>query len=55
MSDSVAARKYVDGIYIPVALLVVGTLMLKQKFVPYAAALAVVLGGLKFVTMRKPK
>lgn len=47
------SRKYLDGIIIPVSLLVVGTLIVKRDWTPYAAVLAVALGTLKFFNMRK--
>jgi cytochrome-b5 reductase len=40
-------KAYVDGIYIPSGLLVVGTLIVKREWVPYAILLALVLGGYK--------
>ncbi|EAQ91415.1 hypothetical protein CHGG_03350 [Chaetomium globosum CBS 148.51] len=48
MSDSLLARKYVDGIYIPLGLLVVGTAIVKREWTAYALLLGIVLGGIKF-------
>jgi cytochrome-b5 reductase len=45
--------KYVHGVYIPSALLLVGTYIVKSEWLPYAAALALVLGGYKFFSSRK--
>ncbi|KXX78212.1 NADH-cytochrome b5 reductase 1 [Madurella mycetomatis] len=48
MSDSLLARKYIDGIYIPVGLLVVGTAIVKREWTVYALLLGIVLGSVKF-------
>lgn len=40
-------RKYIDGVYIPSALLVFGCLIVKQEWVPYSIVLALLLGGYK--------
>jgi cytochrome-b5 reductase len=40
-------KAYVDGVYIPSGLLIVGTLIVKREWVPYAILLALVLGGYK--------
>ncbi|KAK4212411.1 hypothetical protein QBC37DRAFT_194401 [Rhypophila decipiens] len=55
MSESVLSRKYFDGIYIPAGLLVVGSLLTKPEWAPYAALLAVALGALKFFNMQPKK
>ena len=47
MSNDLFSKKYVDGVYIPSGLLVVGCLIVKREWVPYAVALALVLGGYK--------
>jgi cytochrome-b5 reductase len=41
------APEYVHGVYIPSALLVVGCAIVKKEWIPYAIALAAVLGGWK--------
>jgi cytochrome-b5 reductase len=41
------APQYVHGVYIPSALLIVGVAIIKQEWLPYAVALAAVLGGVK--------
>ncbi|KAJ4290277.1 NADH-cytochrome b5 reductase [Kalmusia sp. IMI 367209] len=41
------ATQYVQGVYIPSALLIVGTAIVKKEWLPFAAALAVILGGWK--------
>ncbi|KAK0710889.1 hypothetical protein B0H67DRAFT_516543 [Lasiosphaeris hirsuta] len=48
MSDSLLARKYFDGIYIPAGLLVFGTAIVKREWVVYAILAAIALGSLKF-------
>jgi len=41
------APQYVHGVYIPSALLLVGTAIVRKEWLPYAAVLALVLGGWK--------
>lgn len=41
------SKKYIDGVYIPSALLLVGCAIVKASWLPYAALLAVALGGYK--------
>lgn len=41
------SKKYIDGVYIPSGLLVVGCLIVKREWVPYAIVLALALGGYK--------
>lgn len=41
------ASQYVQGVYIPSALLIAGTAIVKKEWLPFAAALAVILGGWK--------
>lgn len=53
MSESWLSRKMFDGIYIPVGLLVVGTIIMKRDWTPYAVVLALFLGGIKAYRMRK--
>lgn len=52
MADSLLARKYFDGIYIPSGLLVVGTLIVKKEWAPYAVLVAILLGSIKFYNSR---
>ncbi|KAK3900131.1 hypothetical protein C8A05DRAFT_45972 [Staphylotrichum tortipilum] len=52
MSDSLFARKYIDGIYIPLGLLVVGTAIVKIEWTGYALILGVLLGSIKFINSR---
>lgn len=44
--------RYVDGIYIPSALLVVGTLLIKKEYWPFAIAAAAGLSGYKLFRSR---
>jgi len=53
MSASPAAKNpylsssYINGVYIPSGLLIVGTLIVKKEWLPFAVAIALVLGGWK--------
>lgn len=53
MADSLVARKYFDGIYIPMGLIVFGTFITKREWSLYAVILALSLGAWKFTSMRK--
>jgi len=53
MSDGALSKRYVDGIYIPSALLVVGCLIVKREWVPYAVAVAALLSGYKLWSSSK--
>jgi len=53
MADSLLARKYFDGIYIPFGLLVVGTVIVKREWTAYAVLLGLVLGGWKYYNNRR--
>jgi hypothetical protein len=46
------SKYHVNGIYIPAFLLLLGTAICKIEWVPYAAILAVVLGGWQFYDLR---
>jgi cytochrome-b5 reductase len=41
------SSQYVNGVYIPAGLLIVGTAIMKKEWVPFAVALAAVLGAYK--------
>ncbi|QDS69562.1 NADH-cytochrome b5 reductase [Venturia effusa] len=43
----ILATQYVQGVYIPSGLLILGTFIIKQEWLPYAVALAAVLGSWK--------
>lgn len=47
------SRQYVDGVYIPSTLIIVGTLIVKRALLPYAVALAFVLGAWKVYNNRE--
>lgn len=47
------SRQYVNFIYVPGALLLVGTAIINKQWIPYAAALAGVLGAWQYFDMRK--
>ena len=49
MGDSLASKKFVDGIYIPAGLLVIGTVIVKREWTPYAVLLALALGVYKYL------
>ncbi|KAH6624252.1 hypothetical protein B0J18DRAFT_172482 [Chaetomium sp. MPI-SDFR-AT-0129] len=48
MAHPLLARKYVDGIYIPLGLLVFGTAIVKTAWTGYALLVGIILGALKF-------
>lgn len=39
--------EYINGVYIPSGLLIVGTLIVKQDWLPFAVILALALGAVK--------
>lgn len=47
------SKAYVDGIYIPSGLLILGCFIVKKDWLPFAVALAAVLGGYKIWSSRK--
>ncbi|KOS18406.1 NADH-cytochrome b5 reductase 1 [Escovopsis weberi] len=53
--ESLLARHYIDYIYVPAGLLVVGTFIVQRAFTPYAAALAVVLGVYNYFSFQIKK
>ncbi|KAE9367505.1 ferredoxin reductase-like protein [Stipitochalara longipes BDJ] len=54
-SNPYLSKSYVDGVYIPSGLLVVGCLIVKREWLPYAIVLALALGGYKVFSMRVQK
>lgn len=44
---------YINGVYIPMGLLVAGCLIVKKEWTPYAVVLALVLGSWKAYTHSK--
>jgi cytochrome-b5 reductase len=51
--DSLLSRHYIDYVYVPAALLVVGTLIVKKEWAPYSAVLAILLGAYNFWNFRE--
>ncbi|KAI1335101.1 hypothetical protein F5Y15DRAFT_398865 [Xylariaceae sp. FL0016] len=49
------AKTYVDGIYIPAGLLMLGTFIVKKEWAPYAAILVVTLGVWKYLSSQPKK
>jgi hypothetical protein len=50
-SNPYFSKSYVDGVYIPSGLLVLGCLIVKREWLPYAIALSLALGGWKVYSM----
>lgn len=46
-ASSLTSSQNINGIYIPCALLIFGTVIVKKEWTPYAALLALVLGAFK--------
>ncbi|KAG6364491.1 hypothetical protein INS49_006092 [Diaporthe citri] len=46
--EPLSAKKYVDGIYIPAGLLVVGVAIVKREWLPYAVLVTLALSAIKF-------
>lgn len=46
------SRQYIDGVYIPSGLLIVGCLIVKREWLPFSVAIALVLGGWKVYNSR---
>jgi cytochrome-b5 reductase len=47
------SSEYINGVYIPSGLLVFGCLIVKKEWVPFAVALAALLGGFKIWSSRQ--
>jgi len=47
MQNQYFSKQYIDGVYIPSGLLIVGCIIVKREWLPFAVALAAVLGGYK--------
>ena len=52
-TSPIFAPQYIHGIYIPFALLLLGTTIVKKEWLPFAALFAVVIGGWKIYTSRE--
>lgn len=55
MSEPLTSRKYFDAVYIPVGLIIVGTLIIKREWAPYSVAVALALGSWKFWSLQIKK
>lgn len=53
MSEPVLSKKMFDGIYIPAGLLVVGTIIVKREWTPWAVLVALILGAIKAYRVRE--
>lgn len=54
LSSTVFSQANINGVYIPSVLLIVGVAIVKREWVPYAAAIAAIIGGYKiFASGRK--
>lgn len=51
--EPLSSKKYVDGIYIPAGLLVVGVAIVKREWLPYAVLVTIVLSAIKFWRSRE--
>ena len=50
---SFLSPQYINGIYIPSGLLIVGVAIIKKEWLPYALAVALALGSWKIYVNRK--
>ncbi|KAL1867750.1 hypothetical protein VTK73DRAFT_4012 [Phialemonium thermophilum] len=55
MGDSVVSSKYVNRIYIPAGLLLIGTVIVKKEWLPFAAVLAALLSAFKYYNLQPKK
>lgn len=53
VEESWLSRHYIDYVYVPAGLLIVGTLIVQRAWTPYAVLLAIVLGGYNFYNFRE--
>lgn len=53
LDNSLLSRHYIDYVYGPAALLIVGTLIVKKEWAPYSALLALVFGAYNFYNFRE--
>lgn len=51
--EPLSSKKYVDGIYIPAGLLVVGVAIVKREWLPYAVLVTLALSAIKFWRTRE--
>ena len=50
---SAFSTQYITGVYVPSALLLVGVALAKREWLPFAAVIALVLGGYKYWSTRR--
>jgi hypothetical protein len=53
VSNPYLSKTYVDGVYIPSGLVILGCLIVKREWLPFAVALALALGGYKVYSMSR--
>ena len=51
--EPLSSKKYIDGIYIPAGLLVVGVAIVKKEWLPYAVLVTLALSAIKFFRSRE--
>lgn len=51
--EPLSSKKYIDGIYIPAGLLVVGVAIVKKEWLPYAVLVTLALSAIKFWRSRE--
>ena len=51
--NSLLSRVYIDYVYIPAALLIFGTLIVKREWTPYSVVVALTFGAYNFWNFRK--
>lgn len=50
--ESLLSRHLIDYVYVPAALLIVGTLIVKKEWTPYSVLIAVAFGTYNFYNFR---
>ncbi|ROT38520.1 oxidoreductase FAD-binding domain-containing protein [Sodiomyces alkalinus F11] len=55
MSESILSRKYFDNVYIPVGLIIVGSLIVDRRWIVYSVSIALALGAWKFHSLQPKK
>ncbi|KAG8165536.1 hypothetical protein KVR01_004088 [Diaporthe batatas] len=53
--EPLSSKKYIDGIYIPAGLLVVGVAIVKKEWLPYAVLVTLALSAIKFLRSQPKK
>lgn len=52
MTESVFSRKYFDNVYIPVGLIILGSLIVDRRWIVHSVGVALALGAWKFYSLR---